>query len=84
MDGAPRKTEFERLHEPGRGSLLRLSDERMEVLKGQRAMLTRRDAGHPPRVQVTHSNPHVLGSFPPSLGWFERTKFTRSFRSRHG
>jgi tRNA dimethylallyltransferase len=35
-------------------------------------------------MQITTYNLHVLGSFPPSLGLFERTKSTRSFRSRHG
>ena len=29
------------------------------------------------RMQITPYNLHVLGSFSPSLGCFERTKFTR-------
>ena len=36
------------------------------------------------RVQIATYNLHVLGSFPPSLGWFERTKSTRRVWSRHG
>ena len=36
------------------------------------------------RVQITTYNLHVLGSFPPSPGSFERTKSTRAEGSRHG
>jgi hypothetical protein len=36
------------------------------------------------RVQITTYILHVLGSFPPSLGLFERTKSTRRVWSRHG
>ena len=35
-------------------------------------------------MQITTYNLHVLGSFLPSLGLLERTKFTRRLRSRHG